>query len=419
VNTEITDAKGESPTNWVFYDGDCALCTGSVRRFAPFLKSYRFSFLPLQTAWVRDRLGLPADAPLKEMALLTDDGRKFGGAEAVVQIARRIWWAWPLFVLAHLPGVAWFLDAAYRFVAKRRNCVNDACRTPGRVRLTDWQILIALPAAVFIARDAVPPWLFMWLLASALYAGCKWLMWRRAVRSCGNVSGLASAAYLFAWVGMDAKAFLGKRIHSLPGVREGLIAVTRMLLGATAVLFAARLASGAHPLMVGWLGMLGIVLCLHFGMFSLLDFAWQRAGFNAQPLMRAPLFATSLADFWGRRWNTAFHFLAHDLAFRPLLRRWGIGGATMAVFLISGLVHELVISVPARGGYGLPTMYFAIQGIGVLAERRPLAKRFGLGRGVRGWLFTMACTAGPVFWLFHPAFISNVILPMLRAIGAI
>jgi hypothetical protein len=28
-------------------------------------------------------------------------------------------------------------------------------------------------------------------------------------------------------------------------------------------------------------------------------------------------------------------------------------------------------------------------------------------------------TAGPAYWLFHPIFIRNVILPMLHALGAI
>jgi hypothetical protein len=41
-----------------------------------------------------------------------------------------------------------------------------------------------------------------------------------------------------------------------------------------------------------------------------------------------------------------------------------------------------------------------------------------LGRGARGWFFTLVVTVAPLFWLFHPPFIHNVILPMLTAIGA-
>jgi alginate O-acetyltransferase complex protein AlgI len=133
--------------------------------------------------------------------------------------------------------------------------------------------------------------------------------------------------------------------------------------------------------------------------------------------MRGPLLATSLADFWSRRWNTAFHQLAQDLAFRPIAHRLGAKAATIAVFLISGLVHELVISLPAQGGFGLPTAYFLLQVIGVLAERSRWGRQVGLGRGWRGWLFVMGFTGGPAFFLFHPPFVHNVILPMLRFIG--
>jgi hypothetical protein len=130
------------------------------------------------------------------------------------------------------------------------------------------------------------------------------------------------------------------------------------------------------------------------------------------------LLACSLVEFWGKRWNTAFHELAHRFTFRPLRRVTGLSVATSLVFLLSGLVHELVISLPAHGGYGLPTAYFLIQGLGVIGEHSTFGRRLGLGRGLRGWLFTFVVATGPVFWLFHPPFIQNVILPMLRAIDA-
>jgi hypothetical protein len=157
---------------------------------------------------------------------------------------------------------------------------------------------------------------------------------------------------------------------------------------------------------------------LHFGAFHLLSAAWRSVGIDATPLMRNPLRSSSLAEFWGRRWNTAFHELASRFTFRPLRPLLGPGRAALLVFVISGLIHELVISLPARGGYGLPTGYFLLQGLGVAGERTPLGRRLGLGRGWRGWLFTMLATAGPAYWLFPPVFVRNVILPMLAVIGA-
>jgi len=96
----------------------------------------------------------------------------------------------------------------------------------------------------------------------------------------------------------------------------------------------------------------------------------------------------------------------------------GPPAATLAAFFVSGLIHDLVISLPAGGGYGLPTGYFVLQGIGVLVERSALGKRAGIGSGVRGWVFTLLLTAGPAFWLFHPVFVRQVMLPFFAWIGS-
>jgi D-alanyl-lipoteichoic acid acyltransferase DltB (MBOAT superfamily) len=163
---------------------------------------------------------------------------------------------------------------------------------------------------------------------------------------------------------------------------------------------------------------MGIVFLLHFGLFHGLALLWQCLGVAAKPVMRSPLLASSLAAFWSKRWNTAFNTLACDLAYRPLARRLGSALATLAVFLISGLIHDLVISLPARSGYGWPTAYFLLQGGAVLLERSRAGRALGLGRGLRGWLFVLCVTAVPAVGLFHPSFIRNVILPMFQAIGA-
>ena len=128
--------------------------------------------------------------------------------------------------------------------------------------------------------------------------------------------------------------------------------------------------------------------------------------------MRNPARSTSLGEFWGRRWNTAFHELANHYAFKALRPSVGMIGATLTTFLASGLVHELVITVPAGGGYGLPTGYFVVQGIGLASERSALGRSLGLGRGWRGWMFTAVVAAGPAFWLFPPPFMHNVVIAL-------
>ena len=161
--------------------------------------------------------------------------------------------------------------------------------------------------------------------------------------------------------------------------------------------------------------MVGMILMLHFGLFALLSIGWRTLRVDAQPIMDAPLRSTSVAEFWGRRWNGAFNDLALGLVFRPMARRVGATAATLSAFGVSGLVHELVISLPAGGGYGLPTGYFLLQGLAVLAQRRSTTLRGNLS----GWLFTMIVVAAPAFWLFHPPFVQRVILPFMQVIRAL
>jgi hypothetical protein len=134
--------------------------------------------------------------------------------------------------------------------------------------------------------------------------------------------------------------------------------------------------------------------------------------------MQAPLAADSLSDFWGRRWNLGFRQLTHQLVFQPVRRKKGWIAAILLSFFFSGIIHDLVISLPAGGDYGLPTGYFVLQGLGVVFERSPLGKALGLGSGVSGWLFVAICAGFPAFLLFHPLFVERVILPFLHAIRA-
>jgi alginate O-acetyltransferase complex protein AlgI len=228
---------------------------------------------------------------------------------------------------------------------------------------------------------------------------------------------------------MDATSFLavGKggiseqnvAEHPRPVALPWLAAGACLCFGSALILDAAWRAGVASDLLAGWEGMVGVVLVLHFGVFKVLSLLWEMHGVRAEPLMRAPLLSNSLAEFWGSRWNSAFNNLVHQVAFVPLARNIGGPPALLLVFVISGCVHELVISVPARGGFGLPTLYFLAQGTALLVERSQWGRRRGLGRGTIGRSFMLAVVAAPLFWLFHPLFVSRVIVPMLKAIGPI
>jgi hypothetical protein len=311
------------------------------------------------------------------------------------------------------------LRARDPFVDRSCQRTSDACVIEKKKCGWDWLPPILLLAVTLPFRDRLANWIFMWLFVTAMFAGCKWLTWRQARRTTTTGSStLRTLGYLFAWPGMDASTFLFHKYDAKPRVGEWLLAAGRFVAGVALVLLAADSTFTGQPVINAWIAMFGLVLLLHFGALHLAALAWRCAGVPAKPLMNSPLRATSLADFWGARWNTAFSKLVHDAAFRPLARRAGVAGATMGVFALSGIIHELSISFPARGGYGLPFAYFIVQGVGVLVERSKAGSALGLGRGFRGWLFVVLLTAGPAYWLFHPIFVENVILPMLQTIGA-
>jgi hypothetical protein len=282
-----------------------------------------------------------------------------------------------------------------------------------------WLPISVLPLMAVACRNPLPPWVFMWILSFAIFISLKWLTWWRA-RSRIAHSAWRSAAYLLAWPGMDAEAFWGanQRVPTPPR-STWLWAFSETTFGMVLLWLVARSVPQGEPLLRGWVGMLGLILLLHFGTFQIISLLWESFGVNAKPIMAAPLRSTSLGEFWGRRWNLGFRQLSHELIFRPLHRAIGAGAAGLLVFLASGLLHDLVISLPARGGYGLPTLYFLLQGTGVTIEHSQYGKRLGLGRGVRGRIFMLLFLVAPVFGLFHPWFVMRVILPFMRAIHAL
>ena len=294
------------------------------------------------------------------------------------------------------------------------NAIARGSHARRRRDTSGWLPLLTLPVLAVIYRQLFAGWVFMWLLAGAIWAGCKWLTWRSTAP---GTSWIRSVMYLFAWPGLDAANFLTKTTHRPVAVSEWIRSLACAVTGAVLFAFAAGSSHDSKSLVVAWAGMAGVALFLHFGTFHLLALAYRSAGIDASPLMRRPARATSLADFWGSRWNTSFSKLANDRVFRPLARPIGIAWATLAVFFVSGAIHDLVISLPARGGFGLPTAYFALQGAFVLFERSRTGRDLGLGRGWRGRVFTLSVILLPLPLLFHAEFARNVILPMLEAIG--
>ncbi|HEX6385417.1 MAG TPA: DUF393 domain-containing protein [Anaerolineae bacterium] len=65
-------------------------------------------------------LGLSSRDGMTQVWFVTNDGRLYGGAAAVNEALRLVWWARPLTNLYRLPGVRQLEDKVYRWVADNR-----------------------------------------------------------------------------------------------------------------------------------------------------------------------------------------------------------------------------------------------------------------------------------------------------------
>jgi hypothetical protein len=78
-------------------------------------------------------------------------------------------------------------------------------------------------------------------------------------------------------------------------------------------------------------------------------FACAAAGCSAaldvevKPQFVQPYLATSLRDFWGRRWNLPVSAVLRAAVYNPLRARAGKEAGLLATFLVSGLMHEALL----------------------------------------------------------------------------
>jgi len=71
------------------------------------------------------------------------------------------------------------------------------------------------------------------------------------------------------------------------------------------------------------------------------------AGIQVPRLMNFPLAATSLQDFWSRRWDTAVQEILGTYVYTPLRKKWDVSKpiAVLATFVMSGLIHVFPLYV--------------------------------------------------------------------------
>lgn len=285
------------------------------------------------------------------------------------------------------------------------------------MRVLSWGLVVAVgiagPVLTVGERDGTR----MLLLCAGLLLAMKVLVMAEARLDGRPVPrGSRWLAFALLWPGMRPWAFAGAVAAARPGwsgdVRRGLASVVVGVL----------LLAGARGLGTqGWrvvpataLALASLGLIVHFGLFRVLAGFWRRRGVAVGPLFDAPLRSRSLAEFWSRRWNLAFSEMLQVAVRRPLVARVGPRAATFASFLVSGLLHELALSVPARGGYGLPLAYFALHGVLVLIEP---CMRWGPAETgpSRRRVWTLGWVLLPALLVLHPPALRTLVLPLIAS----
>jgi predicted DCC family thiol-disulfide oxidoreductase YuxK len=119
----------------VLYDADCGVCSHVARTLVRADTRHRLGLVALQTAHLPN---MPPRDELMNMLHARDaNGRWFKGAEASVEIARRVPLLWPLGVYARLPLAMAVLNLMYRAFADNRHTISKmlglkVCRVPQR-----------------------------------------------------------------------------------------------------------------------------------------------------------------------------------------------------------------------------------------------------------------------------------------------
>ncbi|MES2522086.1 MAG: membrane bound O-acyl transferase family-domain-containing protein [Gemmatimonadota bacterium] len=318
---------------------------------------------------------------------------------------------------SYIPSTYWVaaLLAACLVVVLVAGYVMGRYLSTGIARALAWSTLVFGTLGIERVVSSEPPGVRMVaLITFALIAMKVIVVIEERARGMQPLSPGMWFGFAGVWIGMRPRLFAAAGSDALRGagalVRRGTMnAVT----GAVLVALAWIAWTGAHSRLLATVLLLpGLSLLVHFGLCNLLAGAWRWRGVACEALFRAPLRSQSLGEFWARRWNVAFSEMTTIAAYRPLADRIGRGPAVMAGFALSGLLHEMAISVPVRAGFGLPLLYFLVHGGLVLVERALTRAGYPLSGWVgRAWVMFWVLAPLPI--LFHRPFLAGIIWPLI------
>ncbi|MFI5456229.1 MAG: MBOAT family protein [Isosphaerales bacterium] len=232
-----------------------------------------------------------------------------------------------------------------------------------------------------------------------------------------RLTPLRLLAYCF-WYGMQPQQFQKGKVTAahapVPTVSGTML---NALAGAALLWLVPHLLPAATPLTIRfWIALVGLGFLSLFARLDVAALIFRAMGFPVEKLMDCPIAATTLGDFWGRRWNRVVSGMMREVIFFPVARRAGARVALFAVFVYTGLYHE-GISFMARSGYGGPMLYFLVQYLGVAIENGRPARRLLRGHAWLGRAWTVAVVVLPVGLLLPPALVDGILVPFMVQTG--
>ncbi len=231
----------------------------------------------------------------------------------------------------------------------------------------------------------------------------------------------ARLACLFTWLG-TREVKRRARSFDIPSLVQ-LIAAT-LVLTATITSVKAVDAAGLW-LLARWLAG-GIMLLAFAGMATAChNFLTALMGLTAPSLLQSPYLATSVSEFWSKRWNPAASVLFfRTYCFAPLARR-GVTLALFATFFVSAVAHVLLAYMAiVRWGISLVCgAFFLVQPLLIVAERWMKVRRWRPAAG-RAWTLAVLTITSPLFvepvlQIVGPSWgpPDNVLLPTIAVLG--
>ncbi|KAF9664430.1 hypothetical protein SADUNF_Sadunf16G0018100 [Salix dunnii] len=175
-----------------------------------------------------------------------------------------------------------------------------------------------------------------------------------------------------------------------------------------------------HPKIILFLYVIHIYIGLELilAMFGVLARAC--LGVELEPQFDEPYLASSLQDFWGKRWNLMVTSILHPTVYSPIRsafsrwigKKWASLPAVIGTFLVSGLMHELIFyHIGRQKPKWEVTCFFLLHGFCLAIEmviKREIKGTWGLPRVVAAPT-VVGFVVVTAMWLFMPTVIRSKI----------